>query len=202
MAVVEDEWIWASGVQFQLERASGIDFAGSASAVADALDLIERERPDVVLLDLMLGTESALPVARTVAQRRLDARIVVVTAEPSPWALAEAESCGVRGFVAKEALVDPERLVALVRSVAAGGTVFEYEDPVVAHGLTPAEVGLILAFRDCGTTDEIARRLNIGRQTVNNRTTAVGRKLGVSGRANILAAALAKGIVGTGRRRP
>ena len=98
VAVVEDEWIWASGVQFQLERASGIDFAGSASAVADALDLIERERPDVVLLDLMLGTESALPVARTVAQRRLDARIVVVTAEPSPWALAEAESCGVRGF--------------------------------------------------------------------------------------------------------
>ena len=161
------------------------------------LALVRRARPDVVLVDLSPAGAGALPALRGLAAASHPCPRVGVLAEAAdPWTVASARSAGVAGLVAKDDLADPGALVALVRALARGARVTSPRIAALeAHaglraGLTPREAELVACFVQGLGTEEAAARLCVVPQRVRNMTSAVGRKLGVSGRAAIVAKVL------------
>ncbi len=206
--VVEDHWVWASAVAKHLDDAEEIEVVGVASTADEAIAMAARVRPDVALVDLLLGDDSGVRVARVLHTRAPATRVVIITTEPTVWASREAREVGVAGFVAKDDLLTHEQLVSIVVAVAAGRDVFPRpldemggnESGVLPYGLTGQEREIIRCMSEGMGTPAIALHLCVGRQTVRNKTTAIGRKLGVSGRLEIVARSLAEGIITPPRR--
>lgn len=127
-----------------------------------------------------------------------------MTAEPSQWVILEARSAGVEAMVAKSDLNDGRTLCAVIVDVLEGRTVHLdllgqtaeiHPAPAITERLTDSDLEMIGCFLHGMPTAEIARHLSIGQQTVRNRTTQIGRKLGVSGRGQIVAEALSRGLI-------
>lgn len=205
--IVEDHWVWASAVEAQLATVDGIDVVGVAATADDAIRLAMDAQPDVALIDLLLGEDSGLRAARVMRSRGSTAAIAIITTDPSPWAITEARDLGLQGFVSKDDLMSREEITRVVLDLAAGervispsvrgfGTVAE-----LPYGLTAQEQEIIRCWADGMGTREVSARLCVGQQTIRNKTSAIGRKLQISGRLEIVAKARAEGIVGP-RRSP
>lgn len=204
--IVEDHWVWASAVEKQLERAEGMTVVGVATTAESAIEMAGQLNPDVALVDLLLGDDSGLRVARVLRSRGSAVRIVIISTERSAYAVEEARQCGVAGFVSKDDLLTQEQIVTVVSEVAAGHAVFSPSiglDAATAslpYGLTSQEQEMIRCMSEGMGTDEIARYLSVGQQTVRNKTSVIGRKLNVSGRLEIVSKALSEAIISGPKR--
>lgn len=206
--IVEDNWVWADAVAHRLTSMPRITQTVICPDTDSALRAAREAPTHLALVDLVLGEDSGLRVARVFAQRHPEIKVVIVTGEPSGWALAEAEAAQVAGFVAKDDLVSGERLTAVLESVFSGIRVYSpaaLEAAGVAQdrgradadrsGLTPQELELVRHLARGLGTAEIARQMHCANQTVLNRTHQIGAKLGVSGRLAIVTTALARGLI-------
>lgn len=199
--IVEDHWVWATAVEAQLATVGGVDVVGVASTADEAIAMAEEHQPDVVLIDLLLGGDSGLRVARVIRSRGLKARIAIVTTDPSPWAIAEARDMGLDGFVSKDDLAKRDDLVRFVTELCAGNRVISpsvrgFDEAIpLPYGLTAQEHEIIRCWAQGWGTPDVAARLCVGRQTIRNKTTAIGRKMSVSGRLEIVAKARRERII-------
>jgi DNA-binding NarL/FixJ family response regulator len=194
--IVEDNWVWASAVENQINRERGMNHVATTASVDEALGLAEHSRAMVVLVDLLLGDDSGLRFARTAQARRLPAKVVLMSIDPNEWAVEQARAAGVAGFIHKEDLETGAEVVSVVRRVANGQRVFtdRVASPSASRSgfaldLTSQEIELIRCLRSGMSTDDMARHLSLGTQTVRNKVGQIGKKLGVSGRVEILASA-------------
>ncbi len=203
-------WVWGSAIAHQLSLRPGVRVVGTASTIDEALELARLKHPVVSLVDLMLAGDSGLRFVRTSQARSLATRSVIVTSEPTPWAISQAREAGAVGFVAKDDLMTGDNVWQVVEAVANGGQFYSEtalnKHPIGPQGngaaptanpfdLTDQEVEMIRCFSRGMDTAGIARQLSIGHQTVRNKTRAIGSKLGVSGRLEIVSAALRLGII-------
>ncbi|MEU5266420.1 response regulator transcription factor [Amycolatopsis sp. NPDC021455] len=171
---------------------TGITVVATAATGAEAIEAVRRHRPDVLVLDLALGTDVAA---------RADVPVLAITA-PDDAAIAGALRAGVRGFLPARA--DPVDVVRAVRNVAAGAAVFGdgIADRITRLLLSPAPLPdlsprdrEILAMAADGVADSvIARRLGIAPKTVRNRVSVISVKLGAKGRAEALSLARTAGV--------
>ena len=81
--VVEDHWVWASAVAKHLDDAEEIEVVGVASTADEAIAMAARGNPDVALVDLLLGDDSGVRVARVLHTRAPATRVVIITTEPT-----------------------------------------------------------------------------------------------------------------------
>ncbi len=96
--IVEDEWVVARDMQRCLEDA-GYRIMGTASAPAEALQMIEADRPDLVLIDIVLGTDDGIVLAEQLNEQ--DVPFIYVTAHTDPETLSRAKESGPLGYVVK-----------------------------------------------------------------------------------------------------
>ena len=116
--------------------ASGIDVIGEAADGEEALEKIEKRKPDVALVDIKMPRLSGVEVARRTRRSTPETAVLLYSGYGDKALLLEALDAGARGFVLKEApLVDLHRAI---KTVAEGGT---YVDPVLAGALATSEVG-------------------------------------------------------------
>jgi DNA-binding NarL/FixJ family response regulator len=196
LIIADDHPLFRKGLVEVLRDEPGIRIVAEAGDGAAALELIERTRPDLALLDIAMPKLSGLDVARLAAERGLTARIVLLTMHDEPEILARAVELGVAGYVVKESAAS--ELLACVHYVAAGKM---YVSPALSHEalrkaraamppaesteglatLTPVErrvMGLIAQHK---TTPQIATVLGIRPKTVDNHRSNICKKLGVTG---------------------
>jgi DNA-binding NarL/FixJ family response regulator len=174
---------------------------GEAAGRADALAIVASERPDVVLLDLVLGEdrgEEMIPEIRRLAPR---CAVLVLTALSQPDSQRAAVLRGARGVVAKEAAA--EVLVKAIQKVHAGeiwleraqleklltdvvdGTQGRDEEGQRIATLTAREREVIRLVGQGLRNEEIAKRLALREKTVRNHLTSVYDKLGVHDRLEL-----------------
>ncbi len=96
--IVEDEWVVARDMQRCLEDA-GFRIIGAASSPAEALQLIDADRPDLVLIDIVLGADDGIVLAEQLRDQGL--AFVYVTAHTDPDTLSRAKESGPLGYVVK-----------------------------------------------------------------------------------------------------
>jgi DNA-binding NarL/FixJ family response regulator len=191
------------GVAEVLEDDPRLVVAGEAGSVAEALARVPAVRPDVVVLDMRLPDGSGADLCRSLRQRMPDLPCLVLTSYSDPEALEAAVSAGATGFLLKQ--VRGPALVSAVRTVAAGGTLFEDvpaapprpRSPVPAGGdrlglLTDQERIVLQLIGEGLTNRQIGDRMGLAEKTVKNYTSHLLAKLGLERRtqAAILATQL------------
>ena len=126
--------------------------------IRETLPLLESAAPDIVLADLSLGDGSSTELVRTLRRLRLKARVIIITGFSDEFAVVEALSAGVSGYVIKSQ--PTTELLEAIRSVAAGrryvppslearlalrpvpmGDETQIAGPVGLERLSPREVG-------------------------------------------------------------
>jgi two-component system, NarL family, nitrate/nitrite response regulator NarL len=186
------------------ETLEGAGFAVVARAVdgRTAVEAIERERPDLAVLDVQMPHLNGIEVARTVSAASPDTAFVFYTAFGDRALLADALEVGARGFVLKEAPL--QDLVRAVERVAGGDA---YVDPVLAGilvgapmasqvpTLTQREREVLRLLADGLANDAIGAELGISVETVRTHIRKAMDKLGADTRTHAVATALRQSLI-------
>jgi DNA-binding NarL/FixJ family response regulator len=186
---------------------SEAEVIGTASTGKQAVQLTEKLKPDVVLLDLRLPEMDGLEVLERIRQRHPQVRVVILTAYDNPTYMARAAALGANDFLLKSASRD--ELLAVLRAAVAGqGPVGEgpFREMVeVLSGrpewdekeipLTQREVQVLRHLALGLSNKEIGRSLGISVETVKEHVQNIFRKLQVSERTQAAVWALRKGLV-------
>jgi DNA-binding NarL/FixJ family response regulator len=200
--VVEDHRVVRDGLALIIEREQGLAMAGAASTGEEAIAIFERERPDVVLMDLQLPGMSGVDAIRAIRRRDPDARIVVLTMYGGDEDIHRALHAGATTYVLKGS--PSEDLVHVLRNVHAGGRPLpadvkaRLEDRAARPTLTEREVRVLQLVLEGLRNKEVAARLSIAEETVEVHLKNIFAKLGVHDRTAAIYVALRRGIVHVG----
>jgi DNA-binding NarL/FixJ family response regulator len=201
--LVDDHEVVRRGVTEVLEDDPGITVAGEAGSVAEALARIPAVRPDLVLIDMRLPDGDGAELCRGLRERVPGVRCLVLTSFAEQEALDAAVRAGAAGFLLKQ--VRGPALISAVRTVAAGGALFDAMPVGVSRPRGPEAVGgdrmalltdqerTVLGLIGEGLTNrQIGARMGLAEKTVKNYTSHLLSKLGLERRtqAAILATEL------------
>lgn len=212
VVIVDDEALVRTGFQYVLDASGGIDVVGTADG-ADAVETVERLRPDVVLLDIRMPARSGLDVLADL-RRQVPAPIVaILTTFDSDEHIAAALSAGAAGFLVKD--TDPEQLPLMVRTLASGGVVFSpvvsrtviagylrpdhYGDRTLVAALTDREREVLIRLALGDSNTEIGQHLYMSTGTVKAHVSTIFGKLKVATRVQAALVAERAGLLISGK---
>lgn len=204
--LVDDQQLLRRGLAMLLSTADGIDVVGQAADGAEALAVLGRDLPDVVLTDARMPGVDGVELAERCRQRWPDLPVLILTTFDDEELVRGALAAGAAGFLLKDTSTDA--LADALRAVAEGGMVI---DPRVARiamsrdrgrtapdplaVLTRAERQVAELVADGRTNAEIAAELVLAEGSVKNHVSALLRKLDQRDRTG-LALALYKALRG------
>ena len=197
VALVDAHSIFRRGLYVTLEEEPDLLVVGEATDAPSALLLVEKERPQVVLLDLRLdaaGESDGLVLCSQLSTRFPDSRVLVLTTFAEEWLVLEAIRHGARGYLVKD--VQLAELLRAIRSVHRGEGAFDGHTAgmvvrTLGHGGTADGPVLQVSHRERELLALLARGLSnaqigqemfISEATVKYHVTNVMRKLGVTRR--------------------
>ena len=200
--IVEDHPVVRTGIRGMLAGQPDFEVVGEAVNGQEAVDLVGRLNPDVVLMDLrMPGTDGVAATSR-IRKDYPGTRVLVLTTSDSGADILRAVEAGATGYVLKDA--PREELYGAIRAAAEGKPLLAPD--VAAHlvervrwpsdeGLSGREVEVLdLVARGKGNK-EIARTLWISEATVKSHLLHVYEKLGAADRASAVAVAMQRGLL-------
>ncbi|MGH8018425.1 MAG: response regulator [Opitutaceae bacterium] len=187
--IVEDHPMVRRGMRSLIDSTEDLIVCGEASTIAAALETYERERPDVVCLDLMLGAADGIGLIEAIRRVDPEAKILVLSVKEED---AHAERCLEAGALGYSMKVESnEHLLTGIRKVARGGLFLSsrfamsvlnrVHRPGVARGVQGLTEREMQVFQLVGlgmTTRQIAERLRIGIKTVETHRESIKNKLG------------------------
>ena len=207
LIIADDHTLVRQGLRQFLEMASDIEVVGEASTGQEVLDLVAKDPPDVILLDLRMPEMDGLEVARRVQEEHPEVGVMMLSAYDYRQFVVEAVRAGARGYVLKS--MDAEQLIQAVHLVASGNMVFDPQVVVaLAEELTRSrereERGDVLTAREIevlqllafgNSNKDIAEQLDISAETVKTHLEHIFRKLGTSDRTAAVAEALRRRVI-------
>jgi DNA-binding NarL/FixJ family response regulator len=190
VVVVDDHPVFRKGL-IALLRASGFDVVGEAASGPEAIEIVDRERPDVVLMDLGLPEMGGVTATERITAAYPGLRVVVITLYDDEESVRAALESGASGYVIKEA--SPDQIIAAIRAAEAGALWLGsgvprpgYSAPERAAatlpGLTRRESGIAELIGKGLTNQAIAERLGLSTKTVANYVSIILLKLGADDR--------------------
>lgn len=196
--LVDDHPLLRAGVGAVLASLPDLDVVGATGRLEEVATLVADTSPDVVLLDLGLGTRDGGELIPALVR---STQVLVFTATGTDVAVLRALGAGATGYLLKDASSD--ELAAAVRAVAAGTAVFarsvaermldrsQHPD----ESLTPRETEVLDLLAGGWTNRAIAGRLHMSESTVKTHLVRVFVKLGVDSRAAAVAEAARRGVI-------
>jgi DNA-binding NarL/FixJ family response regulator len=197
VALVDDHRLFRAGVRTGLDDA--VDVVGEAGTVAEAVELVRRESPDVVLLDVHMPDGGGLAVLAQLGPESPATRFLALSVSDAAADVIAVVRAGARGYVTKT--ISPEDLLDAVRRVADGDAVFSprlagfvldafasRDVPVVDEELdllTARERDAMRLIARGYTYKEVAAELHLSVKTVETHVSSVLRKLQLSNRREL-----------------
>jgi DNA-binding NarL/FixJ family response regulator len=191
-----------TGLRTFLELQQDMVVVGEAATAEEALALVPRVHPDIVLLDLVLPGMPGVEAVRALRASHPDVKVVVLTSFAGQDSVLAVVRAGVSGYLLKD--VGPAELADALRAVHAGGVPLH---PAVAatvmrsvaapphEPLTPRE-GEVLRLVARGLSNRlVARELALSEKTVKTHVSAILGKLGVADRTQAALYAVRQGMV-------
>jgi DNA-binding NarL/FixJ family response regulator len=192
--VVEDDAIVRAWVRLALEGGE-FSVAGEAPAIAAAHDLLARRHVDLLLVDHRLPDGFGIELVRELRRSGDRTPAVIIAARAEPGLNEAAREAGAQGSVLKRG--SAEELLEALHRVSAGEEVWDVRHPrrgPRAGTLSPREREVLRLLTTGATNREISAELGVGAQTVKTLLKRSYTKLGVSRRAEAIAAAHEQGI--------
>ena len=201
LGIAEDHTIVRWALREALGKAEDIEVVGEAGSAAETLEMIKRERPDVLLLDISLPDRSGFDVLTEMRPLETAPLVVVLTWHTEPSYAARAIAAGAHGYVSKS--VEPAELLAAIRAVSRGEQVIPAGvEELLARGdghpssaLTAREQQVMEMLGRGMTNREIAEHLEISIKTVDTHRGHVLKKLGLRNNSELTRFAVKHGYV-------
>ena len=214
VGVVDDQALMVTGFQMILDSADGIEVVTTATNGAEAIDVVGRHRPDVVLMDVRMPEMDGIEATRRiVATPDSTTQVLILTTFDLDEYVYSALQAGAAGFLLKD--TPPEQLIEAVRVVARGDALLapsvtkrliesfasnRPRTPVQGlDELTGRETEVLRAMAQGLSNAEIAETLYVGETTVKTHVGRVLMKLGVRDRVQAVVAAYESGLVHPGQ---
>ena len=209
VVVADDHHIVRRGLRALLDGEADIRVVGEAADGLDAVAEVERLRPDVLVLDLMMPGINGLEVVRRVRHRESRTQVVMLSMYGDEGYILEALRNGAMAYVLKDA--DPRDLLTAVRDAASGrrylslplseSAVAEYMErfqtsaPEGYETLTTREREVLHLVTEGHTNARIGERLGISPRTADTHRTNLMRKLHLHSQTDLVRYALQRGII-------
>jgi DNA-binding NarL/FixJ family response regulator len=209
VVVADDQALVRTGLCVLLRTADDIGVVGEAEDGRAAISLVQRERPDVVLMDIRMPEMDGLEATRRIMRdERLSTRVLVLTTFDLDEYVFEALRAGASGFLLKDTL--PGDLFAAVRVVARGDALLgpkitrrlveAFVQPTAGQAeelatLTPREIEVLGAVGRGLSNSEIADSLFISPATAKTHVSRLLTKLAARDRAQLVMLAYEAGVV-------
>ena len=205
--LVDDHAIVRAGIRDILKLANEIIVVAEADTAEAARQLIRRNKPDVLVLDIRLPAESGIEVARWARDLYPDMAIMILSAFDDAPLLATALQAGVNGYILKTA--SPKVIVQGIRDVHEGKPAFDnaMAQKVLDHvagraghsatfeSLTRRELEVLSLASRGHTNKVIGAKLSISDRTAQGHLARVFRKLHVNGRTEAVMRAVSLGLL-------
>nr|WP_282946709.1 response regulator transcription factor [Cellulomonas endometrii] len=168
LVVVDDDALVRASLRMILGGDPAIDIVAECADGAEAVDVVGRLRPDVVLMDVRMPRVDGLTALRTLRAQGSTARVVVLTTFDADELVLRALREGAAGFLLKD--TPPAQLVEGVRRVAAG-------EPILSPTVTAQLIATVTRPEDSTRRDDAVRRLEQLTPRERDVATAVARGL-------------------------
>jgi len=192
VVLADDQRVVREGLATLLGLLPDVEVVGTAADGEEALALVERLRPDVVLMDLRMPRCDGVAATRRLRESGSPTHVVVLTTYADDRSVVDALRAGARGFLTKDAGAEEiERAIAaVVRGDAAIDPAVQHHlvdavagGPELPDGLTPREAEVLALVAQGLSNGEIAARLFVSEATVKSHINHLFAKIGARDRA-------------------
>jgi DNA-binding NarL/FixJ family response regulator len=207
VALIDDHPIVRQGLRNLLQTEPSFQVIAEADDGITGLELVQRLRPDVLILDLMMPGLSGLDLIKQVRKHLPRLRIVVLSMQSADSYVVEALNSGAVGYVLKE--TGPSEIIQAIQTVVTGD---RYLSPKLAQrvldfstgrkkvadpydSLTPREREILHLIIEGQTSPQIAGRLVLSSRTVELHRSRIMKKLDLHNQMDIFRYALERGLL-------
>jgi DNA-binding NarL/FixJ family response regulator len=189
VVIVDDHSVVRTGLEQLLKTADDVECVGSAENGREAIEIVARTDPDVVLMDLSMPEVDGVTATREITSANPDARVVVLTSFADDRHINDALDAGAIGYLLKHA--GPDELLGAVRAAAAGDSPLDPKAARVVltsrrsgptHELSSREEEVLRLVTSGLANKQIARSLGISERTVKAHLSSIFSKIDVTDR--------------------
>jgi two-component system response regulator DevR len=199
VALVDDHALVRLGLKTLINDESDMEIVGEAANAEEALHMVEKVHPRVVLMDIRLPGEGGVEAARKIILRFPESKVVILTSFADEELVMSAIRAGVSGYLLKE--VGNEEVLRGIRAAAAGKSVLDAsttsrlfaqvrasgkkEDEDAFRDLSEREMEVLFEVAQGKTNAEVAQELHLSEKTARNYVSTILEKLHLSNRIEL-----------------
>ena len=206
--VADDHGVVREGIRRILDGESDINVCGEASDGRELLEQVEKQHPDVIILDITMPRLSGLETLERVRSKHPQVKTILLSIHAEPPMIQSAVSLGADGYVLKNART--AEILSAIRAVTRGGSYFsppvareivsQIRDPRPAAEqpfslLSTREREVLHLIAEGLSAKEIGSELSISTKTVEAHRTSLMRKLGVRKATELVRYAVRQGLI-------
>ena len=200
VALVDDHSLVRDGIRALLSVMAQLEVVGEAENGTDAIEMVGRCLPDLLLVDISLKDINGLELTRLLRSQYPSLKVLVLSMYDNYEYVSESVRSGASGYVLKNA---PSReIIAAIEAIASGGTFYSAEiaqrliaDKTTDNELTPRESQVLYKMAQGMNNKEMARDLDISVRTVETHRLSIRRKLNIDKPAALVKYAIDHGII-------
>lgn len=207
VVLADDHALFRAGLRALLHSFQGIQVVGEAGNGHEAIQLVERERPDLVLMDIAIPELTGLEATARITKALPKVRIIILSMHANEEYVRQALQAGASGYLMKGA--EPSELELAVKAVMRGDT---YLTPAVSKkmvddylrqnsadaksgALSPRQREVLKLIAEGRSTKEIAGHLDLSVKTVEGHRAELMRRLEIHDVAGLVRYAIRIGLV-------
>lgn len=197
--IVDDHPVVCSGLTSMLSAQPGLDIVGSAASGEEALAIIKRNKPDLLLLDLRMPGMDGIGVLQALKKFDGAPHVIILTSFDKDEDIYRAIRAGAQGYLLKD--TTEAEMIAAITVVNSGNRYIprhiaaRLADRMMRSDLTARELQILEQLADGSTNKQIAEALDISDNTVRHHVNSIMEKLRVSDRTEAVATAIRSGVL-------
>lgn len=195
--IVDDDALIRDGLKILIELEEDFTVVGTATNGQEAFELCQRDKPDLVLMDIRMPVMDGVLGTQLIKRHFQDIKVVILTTFKDDEYIKEAVKSGAEGYILKNQPTDS--IIESLRAVGKGNIVFEKEVAGTISSmlkeerkrtphevdLTPRELEILQLVADGLSNKEIAERIFLSEGTTRNYVTSLLEKLGLRDRTQL-----------------
>ena len=204
VVIADDHHLIRQGLRQLLARERDIQVVAEATDGQDAIDIVGRVRPDVVVLDVEMPVVNGIEATKRIRKSYSETQLVMLSMYSDPALIGKALENGARGYVLKQAV--SKELISAIRSVSRGVT---YRSQAIRHAndvvgslsalpsprLTSREHEILRLIATGQTNRQIANTLSVSIKTVENHRINVMSKLNTHSLPDLIRTSVKLGLI-------